>query len=70
MAMSRKLVPPEDLRSYGFTIGNKQRARLEAAGKFPKRVHPTAYTHAYVEDELLAHAEAVIRRRDAALSAA
>ena len=66
--MSKKLVTPEALPSYGITIGNKQRQRLEAAGKFPRRVHPTAYTHAYVEDELLAHAEAAIRRRDAALA--
>jgi hypothetical protein len=66
--MSRKLIPPDALPEYGITIGEKQRRRLEAAGLFPRRVRPTPNSHAYVEVEILAHLEAAIKRRDAALA--
>jgi predicted DNA-binding transcriptional regulator AlpA len=62
--MSRRLIAPEALPNYGVPIGNKQRKRLEAAGKFPKRVPLTERRHAYVEDEILAYGEARIRLRD------
>ena len=62
--MSRKLIAPEALPSYGVLIGNKQRKRLEAQGKFPKRVPVTERTHGYIEDEIVAYGEARIRLRD------
>jgi hypothetical protein len=64
--MSRKLVSPDTLKQYGITIRERQRRRLEKAGRFPRRVHPTPHAHAYVEDEILAHIELCIRERDAA----
>jgi hypothetical protein len=66
--MARRLISPDKLPEYGILIGNKHRQRLEDKGLFPKRVHPTAKTHAYVEDEILAHNESCIRLRDAALT--
>ena len=63
--MTRRLIPPERLLpDFGIPIGNKQRQRLEADGRFPRRVPVSARRHAYVEDELLAYAEQCIARRD------
>jgi hypothetical protein len=62
--MSQRLLPPATLREYGITIGNKQRQRLEATGRFPKRVAITERTHGYVEDEIIAYSEARVRQRD------
>jgi predicted DNA-binding transcriptional regulator AlpA len=65
-----RLITPADLPRYGITIGNKQRQRLEADGRFPRRVHPTKYTHAYVESEILGMIAACIAERDTAPAAA
>jgi hypothetical protein len=62
--MFRRLIAPAMLPSFGISIGNKQRKRLEAAGKFPKRVWCSARKHAYVEDEIIAYGEERIRQRD------
>jgi hypothetical protein len=62
--MSQRLLPPATLREYGITIGNKQRQRLEATGRFPRRVAITERTHGYVEDEIIAYSEARVQRRD------
>jgi hypothetical protein len=70
MNSTTKLIPPDDLPRYGITIGNKQRQRLEARGQFPRRVHPTRYTHAYVEAEILGMIAACIAKRDTAPAAA
>jgi len=64
--MSNRLIPPDELPSFGITIRNDARKTLEAIGKFPKRVWVTERTHAYVESELLAYCEAKIAERDAA----
>jgi predicted DNA-binding transcriptional regulator AlpA len=66
MFMSRKLLPPELLPQYGIGIGNKQRQRLEAVGRFPRRVRVTERTYGYVEDEIIAYSEERIRQRDSA----
>jgi predicted DNA-binding transcriptional regulator AlpA len=66
MFMSRKLLLPEALPEYGIGIGNKQRQRLEAMGRFPKRVRVTERTYGYVEDEIIAYSEERIRQRDSA----
>jgi len=64
--MSRKLLLPEALPDYGIGIGNKQRQRLEAMGRFPKRVRVTERTYGYVENEIIAYSEERIRQRDSA----
>jgi hypothetical protein len=61
-----RLITPDDLPRYGITIGNKQRKRLEAEQRFPRRVHPTKNTHAYIEAEILQFGAACIAERDAA----
>jgi hypothetical protein len=68
----RKLIPPDDLPSYGFPkFSNRHRRRLEDAGVLPRRVPITYHKHAYVEDEVIEKAEAVIAKaiakRDAKL---
>jgi predicted DNA-binding transcriptional regulator AlpA len=67
--MSRLLVAPERLPDYGITIGDRQRKRLEAAGRFPRRVALTDRTFAYVEGEILAYADARVRARDEMVAA-
>jgi hypothetical protein len=62
--LKRKIIPSGNLPSYGFTIKNEQRKKLEAQGQFPKRVPTSERTHGYVEDEILAHGEALIAERD------
>jgi hypothetical protein len=64
--MFRRLIAPAMLPSFGINIGNKQRKRLEAAGRFPQRVWCSARKHAYVEDEIIAYGEERIRQRDLA----
>jgi hypothetical protein len=59
----RKLVPPDDLPSYGFPrYSNRHRKRLEDAGVLPPRVPITYHKHGYIEDELIEKAEAVIAK--------
>jgi predicted DNA-binding transcriptional regulator AlpA len=65
---ARLIIPPDELREHGITIGDKQRRRLEAAGQFPRRVWVTARTHGYVLEEILAHLQALIATRDAELA--
>jgi hypothetical protein len=64
MNSTTKLIPASDLPRYGITIGNKQRQRLEAKQRFPRRVHPTKNTHAYVEAEILGMIAACVAKRD------
>ena len=64
--MARTLIASGDLPARkGITLGDKQRARLEDEGLFPKRVRTSARTHAYVEEEIDEHNEACIAARDA-----
>ena len=67
--MARRLIAPEDLPSYGVTIGDRQRKRLEAARMFPRRVQLTARSHAYVEAEIDAYAAERIAARDGVMAA-
>jgi prophage regulatory protein len=61
-----RLIPPAELPRKGVTLGNDQRANLEAEGRFPKRVRITARTYAYLETELDDWLEARIAERDSA----
>jgi predicted DNA-binding transcriptional regulator AlpA len=64
--MKRRLVAPSELPSWGVTLSDRQRKRLEDAGQFPRRVPITERTYGYVEDELDALTEARIAARDQA----
>jgi predicted DNA-binding transcriptional regulator AlpA len=64
--MSRgPLVSPDRLKpDFGISIGNAQRKRLEADGRFPKRVPVTERSHAYVLGEIQAYVQARLAARD------
>jgi hypothetical protein len=64
--MPRTLIPPDDLPKYGFpSYSNRHRKRLEEKGALPRRVQVTGQRHAYVENELIEKAQALITKRDA-----
>jgi len=67
--MTQVLVPPAELPSYGILIGDRQRRRLEAAGRFPRRVAVTEHKHAYVRGELLGFIASRVQARDEAAAA-
>jgi len=50
--MSKRLLPFESLKPKGIVLGKCQIWRLEKAGKFPKRVYPSAGRVAWLEDEI------------------
>jgi len=62
--MARLLVHPERLIDYGIRLSNRQRQRLEATGRFPRRVPVAGRSHAYIEEELLAYIDRCISARD------
>ena len=65
--MSPRLIAPSELAQYGITFrSSKYLKRLEDAGQFPRRVQISPRKHAYVEDEIIAHGEALIAKRDEA----
>ena len=61
----RVLVLPEQLPNRGIPYSNCHRRRLEAAGRFPKRIMLSPRKHAYDEAELLAWIRERITMRDA-----
>ena len=62
--MSGRLIAPEGLPGFGITLCNRQRRRLEAAGRFPRRVALSDRTYAYLEAELLDYLGRCVRARD------
>jgi hypothetical protein len=60
-----KLIDARDLPSVGILISNSYRLRLEKLGKFPRRLHPTPQTTAYVLQEILDYNAAHVAARDA-----
>jgi prophage regulatory protein len=64
--MSRRLIPYEELGAKGIRLSRVQLWRLERAGKFPRRVPTSPGRHAWVEEEIDQHIEALIAARDAA----
>lgn len=63
--MSNRLLTPDDLPAKGIKLSNSQRWRLEQAGKFPRRVHPSPGRIGYVEREIDEHIDKCIAARDA-----
>ena len=60
---SSKLLCFPDLRNHGVLIGRRQLDRLEAAGKFPRRVHISERRVGWVAEEIDAHIAAKIANR-------
>lgn len=50
--MSERLLPFDALKSKGIVLGKCQIWRLERAGRFPKRVYPSAGRVAWIEREV------------------
>jgi len=64
--MPKLLLFPE-LKDHGVRHGRRQIDRLEAAGKFPKRVPIGASRVGWIESEIVAHIEAQIAGRSNAM---
>ncbi len=69
MMSSSKLLCFPDLRNHGVLIGRRQLDRLEAAGKFPRRVHISDRRVGWVAEEIDAHIAAKIASRPARIGA-
>lgn len=64
-----RLVLPEKLPDIGVDYADTHRRRLEAAGKFPKRIQLSPRKHAYDHGELVSWIRARIAERDAGRAA-
>lgn len=62
---ARLLLTRGDLPKLGIGISNSTLLRLEAAGKFPKRVRLGAHSVAWLASEVAAHIEALAAAREA-----
>ena len=62
------LIAPNELPGHGIVLSDKQRRRLEAEQKFPRRVPVSAHTHAYVLEEILSFSKAQIAKRDSTIA--
>ena len=62
----RLLLTRGDLPRMGIRISNSTLLRLEAAGKFPKRVRIGAHSVAWLASEIEAHVTALAAERGAA----
>jgi len=58
-----KLLTFGELREHGVLLGRRQLDRLEAVGRFPKRVHVSERRVAWVAEEIKAHVAAQIKAR-------
>jgi prophage regulatory protein len=59
-----KLLDYQDLRAKGIKYSRVHLWRLEAAGKFPKRVRLSPARHGWLEDEVDDHLEGLVAQRD------
>lgn len=62
----RLLLTRGDLPRMGIRISNSTLLRLEAAGKFPKRVRIGAHSVAWLASEIEAHVTALAAEREVA----
>lgn len=62
-AQGRVLYTRVDLRRLGIRISNSTLLRLEAAGKWPKRVRIGDHSVAWLRDEVDAHIAALADQR-------
>jgi prophage regulatory protein len=60
---SSKLLCFPDLRNRGIPLGRRQIDRLEAVGKFPRRVHVSDRRVGWLAEEIDAHIATAIARR-------
>jgi prophage regulatory protein len=61
--MTQKLLTFTELKSHGVLLGRRQIDRLEAEGKFPKRVHVSAGRVGWVATEIDSHIDAAVAAR-------
>ena len=61
----RKLLSFPELYEHGVLLGRRQVDRLEAAGKFPRRVRISRHRVGWVVEEIDAHVAAKIANRPA-----
>jgi prophage regulatory protein len=61
--MSTQLLGREDLRRLGVKYSNVHLLRLEADGKFPKRLYLSPARVAWVESEIMEHVARCIAAR-------
>jgi prophage regulatory protein len=61
--MTRKILIFEELRDHGIVLGRRHLRRLEAAGKFPKRIKIGEHRVGWLADEIEAYIEAKIKER-------
>ena len=59
----RKLLSFPELRDHGVLLGRRHVDRLEAEGKFPKRVHISERRVGWMVEEIDAHVAAKISNR-------
>jgi prophage regulatory protein len=55
-----RLLDYQDLRAKGIKYSRVHLWRLEAAGKFPRRVRLSPARHAWIEDEIDDHLESLV----------
>ncbi|WP_456770804.1 helix-turn-helix transcriptional regulator [Bradyrhizobium sp. USDA 4448] len=65
--MFPKLLTFNELRAHGVLLGRRQIDRLEAEGRFPRRVPMGERRVGWVTAEVVAHVEAAISRRSTRL---
>lgn len=69
MPLGKKLVSYRTLRSKkGIDFDRRTLERLEASGKFPKRIRMSERSFYYVDDEIDAYIANLIKARDVAAS--
>lgn len=56
----------EDLARLGINISNSTMLRLEAVGRFPKRIRIGDQSVAWFANEVIAHLETLASKREAA----
>lgn len=64
--MGVRMLTFNELKDHGVLLGRRQLDRLEAQGKFPKRVHVSEKRVAWVETEIDAYVRKQIAARPAA----
>lgn len=62
-ARRRRLLPFSELRDLGVPLSRSQVNRLEAAGKFPRRIVVGEKKVAWIEDEIVAFIDRLIAAR-------
>jgi prophage regulatory protein len=65
--MPKKILTFPELAAHGIRIGRRQVDRLEAAGKFPRRVQISPGRVGWLAEEIDTHVAAAIARRSADL---